>query len=87
MGRNTGVGMLFGVIIIIALFIFGGIFIAAILGDIDTSDVTGTELEEASAVVEPTVDIFLGAFPIFTAICIVMLICVGFLVLIRSRAR
>lgn len=78
---------LFGLIILVIMFIFGGMFISSIVSDIDETAVEGTALENVSETIQPLGQGLTNMLPVFVWVCIVGILAVGFFMLYRSRAR
>lgn len=78
---------LFGLIILVIMFIFGGMFVSSIVSDIDETAVAGTELENVSAAIQPLGQGLTNLMPVFVWVCVVGILAVGFFMLYRSRAR
>ena len=78
---------LFGMIILIILFIFGGMFLSAIVSDIDDTAIQNTTLENTSEVIQPLGQGLSAVIPVFIWVAVIGLIAIGLFMLYRSRAR
>lgn len=89
MARNSGlmVAGLFGMIILIIMFVFGGMFIASIVSGIDETAVAGTELENVSETIQPLGQGLTNIIPVFIWVCVVGLLAIGLIALYKSRAK
>lgn len=78
---------LFGMIILIVMFIFGGMFVYSIVSDIDEETVIGTDLEQVSETIQPLGQGLTAVIPVFIWVCVIGLIAIGMFALWRSRAK
>lgn len=85
--NNLLVAGIFGMLALIIVFIFGGMFISGIVSDIDPSAVNGTELENASAVIQPLEGSLSNMMPVIVWVCAIGVLVVGLFAMFRSRAK
>lgn len=75
------------VAVIIGMFIFGGLFLAAITADTNAAYVADTGLENTVPMVSGMMEIFVGLAPLLIGFGILALVVIAALYLFRSSKR
>lgn len=84
---NGGVMAIVIIALVIGMFIVGGLFMAAITGNLNPEDVEDTPLADTTGVVTSIMELFVGLYPVLIGIGILALIVVTALILFRSAKR